>query len=35
VKSASTEEEIENFWKGIYGKKVQHNEEAYWTKNQH
>jgi len=28
VKNASTEEEIENFWKGIFGKKVQHNEET-------
>jgi predicted 3-demethylubiquinone-9 3-methyltransferase (glyoxalase superfamily) len=34
VKNASTEEEIENFWKAIFGKKVQHNK-AYWIKNQY
>jgi len=25
---------MQNFWKEIFGKKVQHNEEAYWIKNQ-
>ena len=34
VKYATTKEEIENFWKEIFGKKFQHNEEAYWIKNQ-
>jgi len=28
VKNAPTQEEVENFWKEIVGKKVQHNEEA-------
>ena len=34
VKNAPTKEEIENFWKEIFGEKFQHNEEAYWIKNQ-
>jgi hypothetical protein len=34
VKNAPTKEEIENFWKEIFGKKVQQHEEAYWIKNQ-
>jgi hypothetical protein len=35
VRNSITKEEIENIWKvNIYGKKVQHNEEAYWIKNQ-
>jgi hypothetical protein len=35
VKNAPTTEEIENFWKEIFGgKKVQHNGEAYRIKNQ-
>ena len=32
VKSAPTKQEIENFWKEIFGKNVQHNEETYWIK---
>jgi hypothetical protein len=28
-------EQVENFWKEIYGKKVQHNGEACWIKNQY
>jgi hypothetical protein len=32
--NAQTKEEIDNFWKEIYGKKAQHNEEAYWIKKQ-
>jgi len=32
VKSEATKQEIENFWKEIFGKKVQHNEETYWIK---
>jgi len=34
VKKAPTKEEIENFWKELFGKKPQHNEEAYSIKNQ-
>jgi hypothetical protein len=29
MKNATTKEEMEKFWKEIFGKKVQHNEEAY------
>jgi hypothetical protein len=35
VKNAPNKEEVENFWREIWGKKVQHNEEAYWIKNQY
>jgi hypothetical protein len=34
VKKASSKEDLENFWRAIYGKKVRHNEEANWIKNQ-
>ena len=34
VKNAPTKEEIEKFWKEIFGKNVQHNDKAYWIKNQ-
>lgn len=33
-KNAPTKEEIENFWKEVFGKKPQHNEEAYWINSQ-
>jgi hypothetical protein len=33
-KNAPTKEEIENFWKEVFGKKAQHKEEAYWIKSQ-
>jgi hypothetical protein len=32
---APNKEEVENFWREIWRKKVQHNEEAYWIKNQY
>jgi predicted 3-demethylubiquinone-9 3-methyltransferase (glyoxalase superfamily) len=35
VKNAPDKEEVENFWGVIYGKKVQHNEEACWIKDQY
>jgi hypothetical protein len=34
VKNAPVKEEVENFWREIYGKKVSHNEEACWIKDQ-
>jgi len=34
MRKSITKEEIENFWKEIFGKNVQHNKEAYWIKNQ-
>jgi hypothetical protein len=34
VKSAPIKEEIENLHKEIFGKKVPHNQEAYWNINQ-
>jgi hypothetical protein len=34
VKNAPGKEEVENFWTEIYGKKVSHNEEACWIKDQ-
>jgi hypothetical protein len=34
VKNAPGKEEVENFWREIYGKKVSHNEEAWWIKEQ-
>ena len=35
MKNAPDEEEVENFWREIYGKKVQHNGETCWIKNQY
>jgi hypothetical protein len=37
VKNAPGKEEVENFWREIlvYGKKVSHNEEASWIKDQY
>jgi hypothetical protein len=32
VKNAPGKEEVENFWREIYGKKVSRNEEACWIK---
>ena len=32
VNNAPGKEEVENFWREIYGKKVQHNGEADWMK---
>jgi hypothetical protein len=32
VKNAPGKEEVESFWREIYGKKVSHNEEACWIK---
>ena len=32
VNNAPGKEEVENFWRKIYGKKVQHNGEADWIK---
>ena len=32
VKNAPGKEEVENFWREMYGKKVSHNEEAWWIK---
>jgi hypothetical protein len=32
VKNAPDKEQVENFWKEIYGKKVQHNREVYCIK---
>jgi hypothetical protein len=34
VKNALGKEEVENFWREIYGKKVLHNEEECWIKDQ-
>jgi hypothetical protein len=34
VKNALGKEEVENFWREIYGKKVSRNEEACWIKEQ-
>ena len=34
MKNAPGKEEVENFWREIYGKKVSHNEEACWIKDQ-
>ena len=34
VKNAPDKEEVENFWREIYGKEVQHNGEAHWIENQ-
>jgi len=35
VKNAPDKEEMENFWREIYGKEIQHNGEAHWIKNQY
>jgi hypothetical protein len=35
VKNTPDKEQVENFWKEIYEKKVQHNEAACWIKNQY
>ena len=32
VNNAPGKEEVENFWRKMYGKKVQHNGEAGWIK---
>jgi hypothetical protein len=34
MKKAPRKEDIENFWRKIFGEKVWHNEKAYWIKNQ-
>ena len=33
--NAQRKEEVENFWREIYGKKVEHNVGASWIKNQY
>jgi predicted 3-demethylubiquinone-9 3-methyltransferase (glyoxalase superfamily) len=35
VKKGPDKEEVENFWREIYGKKIQHNEEVCWIKDQY
>ena len=30
VKNAPHKEEVENFWREVYGKRVQHNREVHW-----
>ena len=35
MKNAPDKEEVENFWREIYGKGVQHNGETHWIKNQY
>jgi hypothetical protein len=34
VKNTPDKEEVENFWREIYGNKVKDNEQACWIKNQ-
>jgi len=34
VKNAPGKEKVQNFWREIYEKKVSHNEEACWIKDQ-
>jgi hypothetical protein len=34
MKNTPGKEEVENFWREIYGKKVSHNEEVCWIKDQ-
>jgi hypothetical protein len=34
VEKTPSKEDIENFWRAIYGEKVWHNEETNWIKNQ-
>jgi hypothetical protein len=35
VKNVPEKEEVENFWREIYGNKVEHIREACWIKNQY
>ena len=35
MKNAPDKEEVENFWREIYGKEVQNNGEAHWIENQY
>ena len=35
VNNPPGKEEVENFWREIYGKEFQHNGEAVWIKNQY
>jgi len=35
MENAPGKEEVENFWRKIYGKGVQYNGEAHWIKNQY
>jgi hypothetical protein len=35
VKNALDKEEVENFWREIYGIEFQHNGEMHWIKNQY
>jgi hypothetical protein len=35
VKNAPDKDEVENFWREVYGKGVQHNGDAHWIKNQY
>jgi hypothetical protein len=35
VKNTPDKEEVENFWREIYGKEVHHNGEAHWIVNQY
>ena len=35
MKNAPEKEEVENFWREMYGNKVNHNGEACWIKNQY
>jgi len=35
VKNAPEKEEVENFWREIYGKGIQHNSATHWIKNQY
>jgi len=34
VKNERDKEEVENFWREMYGKEVKHNGEAHWIENQ-
>jgi len=35
VKNAPDKDQVESFWREIYGKEVQHNGEAHWIENQY
>jgi len=35
VKNASDKQEVENFWREMCGKEVQHNGEVHWIENQY
>jgi hypothetical protein len=35
VKNAPDKEEMESFWREIYGKEFKHNGEAHWIENQY